>query len=67
MFNYKKRLHSAWAKGLMLGKAVGAKDERNHIIDLLELYCDARHDALSECQCPNQIALILTGKEVAND
>ena len=36
MFNNKRRIASAWAKGLMLGKAVGAKDERERIIRLLE-------------------------------
>ena len=35
MFNNKRRLASAWAKGLMLGKAVGARDERDRIIALL--------------------------------
>ena len=36
MFNNKRRLASAWAKGLMLGKAVGARDERERIIADLE-------------------------------
>ena len=36
MFNTKRRLDSAWAKGLMFGKAVGARDERERIIKLLE-------------------------------
>ena len=36
MFNNKRRLASAWAKGLMLGKAVGARDERERIIAWLE-------------------------------
>jgi len=36
LFNNKRRLASAWAKGLMLGKAVGARDERDRIIALLE-------------------------------
>lgn len=36
MFNNKRRIASAWAKGLMLGKAVGARDERDRIIKLLE-------------------------------
>lgn len=67
MFNNKRRLASAWAKGLMLGKAVGARDERERIAELLEAYCDERHDALSLCHCANQISLILTGKEVEND
>ena len=36
MFKSKKRLASAWAKGLMLGKAVGARDERDRIVALIE-------------------------------
>ena len=36
MFRSKQRTAAAWAKGLMLGKAVGAKDERQRIIAMLE-------------------------------
>lgn len=36
LFNNKRRLDSAWAKGLMFGKAVGARDERERIIALIE-------------------------------
>jgi len=36
MFKSKRRLASAWAKGLMLGKAVGARDERDRILALIE-------------------------------
>lgn len=36
MFKSKQRTAAAWAKGLMLGKAVGAKDERQRIIAMLE-------------------------------
>ena len=36
MFNTKRRLASAWAKGLMLGKAVGARDERDRIVLIIE-------------------------------
>lgn len=36
MFKSKQRTAAAWAKGLMLGKAVGAKDERERIIAVLE-------------------------------
>lgn len=36
MFKSKQRTAAAWAKGLMLGKAVGAKDERQRIIAILE-------------------------------
>lgn len=67
MFNNKRKQNAAWAKGLMFGKAVGARDERERIAGLLESYCDDRHDALSGCHCPNQISIILTGKEVEID
>jgi len=44
LFKSKKRLASAWAKGLMFGKAVGARDERDRItgilIGLLHLDCN---------------------------
>jgi hypothetical protein len=46
MFKNKYRIHSAWAKGLMLGKAVGARDERDRIIDLLENHYDSIFDYL---------------------
>jgi hypothetical protein len=36
LFKSKQRTAAAWAKGLMLGKAVGAKDERQRIIAMLE-------------------------------
>jgi hypothetical protein len=36
LFRSKQRTAAAWAKGLMLGKAVGAKDERQRIIAILE-------------------------------
>jgi hypothetical protein len=36
LFKSKQRTAAAWAKGLMLGKAVGAKDERQRIIGELE-------------------------------
>jgi hypothetical protein len=36
LFKAKQRTAAAWAKGLMLGKAVGAKDERERIIAILE-------------------------------
>jgi hypothetical protein len=51
----------------MFGKAVGARDERDRIVALLEAYCDSRHDALSGCHCPNQVSVIATGKELEND
>lgn len=35
MFNNKRRVNSAFAKGLMFGKAVGKRDERDRILDLL--------------------------------
>ena len=42
MFKSKQRIQSAWAKGLMFGKAVGARDERERIIALLQ----ARHESI---------------------
>lgn len=36
MFKSKRRIASAWAKGLMLGKAVGARDERDRIVMIIE-------------------------------
>jgi hypothetical protein len=36
LFRSKQRTAAAWAKGLMLGKAVGARDERERIIILIE-------------------------------
>ncbi len=36
MFKSKQRIASAWAKGLMLGKAVGARDERDRIVLIIE-------------------------------
>lgn len=36
MFRSKHRIASAWAKGLMLGKAVGARDERDRIVQIIE-------------------------------
>ena len=36
MFKSKKRIESAWAKGLMFGKAVGARDERDRLVTNLE-------------------------------
>jgi hypothetical protein len=36
LFKSKRRIASAWAKGLMLGKAAGARDERDRIVALIE-------------------------------
>jgi hypothetical protein len=36
MFKSKQRIASAWAKGLMFGKAVGARDERDRIVMIIE-------------------------------
>ena len=36
MFKSKRRIASAWAKGLMFGKAVGARDERDRIVLIIE-------------------------------
>ena len=55
MFKSKKRIASAWAKGLMFGKAVGARDERDRIIQLLETNLNFIED------CDSVIELI-TGK-----
>jgi hypothetical protein len=64
LFNNKRRQHAAWAKGLMFGKAVGARDERDRIIEVLDAYCESRHATLDLCQCPNQISIIASGKEL---
>jgi hypothetical protein len=40
LFKSKQRIASAWAKGLMFGKAVGARDERDRIIALIEANYD---------------------------
>lgn len=36
MFKNKKRIRAAWLKGLMFGRALGAKQERERIIELLD-------------------------------
>lgn len=36
MFNNKKRIQSAWAKGFMFGKAAGKRDERERIVQALQ-------------------------------
>lgn len=36
MFNNRKRVDAAFAKGLMFGKAVGARDERDRIVAIFE-------------------------------
>jgi len=36
LFNNKRRVDAAFAKGLMFGKAVGKRDERDRIVKLLE-------------------------------
>jgi hypothetical protein len=36
LFRSKQRTAAAWAKGLMLGKAVGARDEQTRIVALIE-------------------------------
>ena len=40
MFKSKQRTAAAWAKGLMLGKAVGARDERERIIMIIQRWQD---------------------------
>lgn len=36
MFKNKHRINAAFAKGLLFGKAVGTRDERDRIISLLD-------------------------------
>lgn len=36
MFKSRKRIQSAWMRGLMFGRALGAKQERERIVELLE-------------------------------
>jgi hypothetical protein len=36
LFKSKRRIAAAWAKGLMLGKAVGARDERDRVVEIIE-------------------------------
>lgn len=36
MFKTKQRIQSAWAKGLMFGKAVGARDERERVLEIID-------------------------------
>jgi hypothetical protein len=40
LFKSKQRTAAAWAKGLMLGKAVGARDERERIIMIIQRWQD---------------------------
>lgn len=35
MFKHRKRVNAAFAKGLMFGKAVGARDERDRIVSII--------------------------------
>ncbi len=35
-FRHRERVDAAFAKGLMFGKAVGARDERDRIIEMLD-------------------------------
>ena len=37
-FRHRQRVDAAFAKGLMFGKAVATKDERERIVRLLELW-----------------------------
>lgn len=37
-FRHRQRVDSAFAKGLMFGKAVGKRDERDRIIESIEFY-----------------------------
>lgn len=40
MFKSRKRINAAWMRGLMFGRALGAKQERERIIELLEPLTD---------------------------
>jgi hypothetical protein len=55
LFKSKRRIASAWAKGLMFGKAVGSRDERDRIIELLqqEKPCPMKgtHHDIGFCSC----------------
>ena len=51
MFKSKQRIASAWAKGLMLGKAVGARDERDRIAEMIQSICENEHDSFIACDC----------------
>ena len=68
MFKNKQRIASAWAKGLMFGKAVGARDERDRIIKVLtervELHRSMELDPTLACACLGYEATIemLEGK-----
>jgi len=55
LFNSKQRIQSAWAKGLMFGKAVGARDERDRIVKLLE----DNSDFIDDC---DSVIELITGK-----
>lgn len=60
MFKSKQRIQSAWAKGLMFGKAVGKRDERDRIIALLEIKNELGYKLLDT---ESLIALIKGGKD----
>jgi len=60
LFNNRKRIDAAFAKGLMFGKAVGARDERERIASYLE----GRIDDLCQCHKTDnchEIALVIEG------
>lgn len=46
MFNNRKRVDAAFAKGLMFGKAVGARDEHDRIVNLLQTNYQSVLDSL---------------------
>jgi hypothetical protein len=68
LFKSKQRTAAAWAKGLMLGKAVGARDERDRIIKVLqerlEIHRSMKFDSTLPCACLGYEATIemLEGK-----
>lgn len=62
MFNNKRRIASAWAKGLMLGKAVGARDERDRIIEIISKSAySARNGQILET--PQTLIKMIGGKD----
>jgi len=69
LFRSKQRTAAAWAKGLMLGKAVGARDERERIIKQLEkrveMHRSMKLDPTLACACLGYEATIemLKGKD----
>lgn len=51
MFKNRQRVEAAFAKGLMFGKAVGARDERDRIIKFLEQQFCIFEQSVGNCEC----------------